>query len=298
MVYNHQQKYILIQMSQILSMQSHVAYGYVGNRAAVFPLQRLGNEVIAINTVQFSNHTGYGSWTGDIMPIEHINKIFEGLAQRGIFKEIDAVLTGYLGDAALGEVLLKWLHLIKQQNPHLIYCCDPVMGDVGRGIFVREGVPEFFKNKAIHSADILTPNQFELELLTNIAINHLNDARAACQLLHERGTKIVLLTSLTRTDADPNQIEMLVHTEKEAYLIATPRLPLPIPANGSGDTTTALFLARYLETKNLKKSLELTANSIYAIFKSTFDAKRRELNLIATQDELANPSTHFSALKL
>lgn len=282
-------------MSQILSMQSHVAYGYVGNRAAVFPLQRLGHEVTVINTVQFSNHTGYGSWTGDIMSIEHINKIFEGLEQRGVFKETDAVLTGYLGDAALGEILIKWLDHIKQQNPKVIYCCDPVMGDVGRGIFVKPGVPEFFKNQAVKHATILTPNQFELELLTNIPINTLEDAKRACNILHDQGAKIILVTSLTRSDADSETIEMLVHTKDEAYLIATPRLPLPIPANGSGDTTAALFLARYLETKDLKQSLELTANSIFAVFKATFDAKRRELNLIAAQDELANPSMRFHA---
>ena len=282
-------------MAQILSMQSHVAFGYVGNRAAVFPLQRLGHEVTVINTVQFSNHTGYGSWTGDIMSLEHINKIFEGLEQRGALKDLSAVLTGYLGDAALGKILIKWLNLIKQHNPNVIYCCDPVMGDVGRGVFVKPGVPEFFKSQALSHAHILTPNQFELELLTGIQINNLEDAQKACQLLHEQGTEIVLLTSLTRLDADPNTIEMLVHTPREAYLIATPRLLMPMPINGSGDATTALFLGRYLETQDLKKSLELTAASIFEIFKATLDAKRRELALISAQAQLVAPEISFIA---
>jgi pyridoxine kinase len=283
-------------MAQILSMQSHVAFGYVGNRAAVFPLQRLGHEVTVINTVQFSNHTGYGSWTGDIMSLEHINKIFEGLEQRGALKDLNAVLTGYLGDAALGEILIKWLNLIKQHNPNVIYCCDPVMGDVGRGVFVKSGVPEFFKNQALSHAHILTPNQFELELLTGVQINNLEDAQKACRLLHEQGTEIVLVTSLTRADADPNTIEMLVHTTSEAYLIATPRLLMPMPINGSGDATTALFLGRYLETRDLKKSLELTAASIFEIFKATLDAKRRELALISAQAQLVEPEINFTAI--
>lgn len=285
-------------MSHILSMQSHVAYGYVGNRAAVFPLQRLGHEVTVVNTVQFSNHTGHGSWTGDIMSLEHINNIFTGLNERNIFKDIDAVLTGYLGDAALGEILIHWLKIIKTQNPKVIYCCDPVMGDVGRGIFVKPGVPEFFKHQAVLYAQILTPNQFELELLTDTPIKKLADAKAACMLLHEQGTQIILVTSLSREDADPATIEMLLHTPNEAYLIATPRLTLPTPVNGSGDATAALFLARYLETHNLPKSLELTAASIFEIFKTTLALHRRELALIQTQEQLIHPKLMFHAEKI
>jgi pyridoxine kinase len=285
-------------MAHILSMQSHVAYGYVGNRAAIFPLQRLGHEVTAINTVQFSNHTGYGSWTGEIMSLGHINKIFEGLQQREIFRQIDAVLTGYLGEAALGETLIKWLKVIKQEQPSVIYCCDPVMGDVGRGTFVKPGVPEFFKAQAISQAHVLTPNQYELELLTNIPVDTLESALQACQLLHQAGTKIVLVTSLTRKEADPAMIEMLLHTEQEAYLVTTPRLLMPIPVNGSGDATTALFLAHYLEHKDLARALELTAASIFGIFQSTHDMKRRELDLIAAQNELVNPRYHFKATKI
>lgn len=285
-------------MANILSMQSHVAYGYVGNRAAVFPLQRLGHEVIAINTVQFSNHTGYGEWTGNIMPLEHIESIFEGLEKRHILQQLDAVLTGYLGEAALGETLLKWLRLMRQHRPNLLYCCDPVMGDVGRGIFVREGVPEFFKELAVHAATIMTPNQFELQLLTGIEVNTLKDARTACQILHKQGVKIILLTSLMRLDGDPQQIEMLVSAAADCFLIATPRLAMPVPVNGSGDATTALFLAHYLESGNLKLSLEQTSASIFAIFQTTLSKHRRELDLIKGQAQWIAPAMQFTAVKL
>lgn len=285
-------------MANILSLQSHVAFGYVGNKAAVFPLQRLGHEVISINTVQFSNHTGYGSWTGDIMSIEHIDMIFAGLEQRGFLANLDAVLTGYLGDKALGEVLIKWLAKIQQLNPNLVYCCDPVIGDVGRGIFVRPGVPEFFAEQALAHATILTPNQFELTYLTGVEINSLADAHRACHQLHQRGVKYVLVTSLTRQESDPAIIEMLLSTSNESYLVATPRIEMPISPNGSGDMTAAIFLAKYLETSDLVVSLEHTAAAIYAVFMKTLQLKQRELAIIAAQDQLVNPIQTFKAQKI
>ncbi len=281
-------------MANILSLQSHVAYGYVGNRAATFPLQILGHEVITINTVQFSNHTGYGYWTGDIMTIEHIEKIFEGLAKQGILANLDAVLTGYLGDKALGEVLLKWLGKIRERNPNLIYCCDPVIGDINRGIFVRPGVPEFFREQAIDEATILTPNQFELAELTSVAIKTLADAKEACRILHSRGVNYVLVTSLTHANTQPDSIEMLLSTKDKNYIVSTPRLKMPIEPNGSGDMTAAIFLAKYLDTRNLEESLAHTASAVYAVFEKTRELNRRELALIQAQTEIVKPTRTFS----
>lgn len=280
-------------MANILSLQSHVAYGYVGNKAAVFPLQRLGHEVININTVQFSNHTGYGDWTGDIMSIEHIDNIFSGLAKRDVLDNLDGVLTGYLGDKALGEILLKWLQVIKSRNPQALYCCDPVIGDTDRGIFVRPGVPEFFAHHAVKQADILTPNQFELTNLTGIEINSLDDAKRACLQLHKEGSKIILITSLTRNEAPADKIEMLVSTAGQALLVTTPRLQMPIAPNGSGDMTAAVFFAKYLETRDLASSLAHTAAAIYAVFCKTQQLQQRELAIIAAQDELVRPNQLF-----
>ena len=286
-------------MANILSLQSHVAYGYVGNKAAVFPLQRVGHEVININTVQFSNHTGYGSWTGDIMTVEHIEKIFSGLDERGVLDNLDAVLTGYLGDPVLGDVLLRWLKIIKERNPNLIYCCDPVIGDTDRGVFVKQGVPEFFQLQAAPQATILTPNQFELTHLTGLEIHSLADAQQACQILHDRGSKYILVTSLTREEMPANQIEMLISCQHEgSYLVATPRLNMPIAPNGSGDMTAALFLAKYLETQKLVISLEYTAAALFAVFEKTLALNRRELAIIQAQDQLINPSKIFHAHKI
>ncbi len=286
-------------MSNILSIQSHVAYGYVGNRAAVFPLQLLGNEVTAINTVQFSNHTGYGNWTGDIMSIEHIDNIFIGLQDRGVFSQLDGILTGYIGDSQLGDVLLKWLDIIRKINPDLVYCCDPVIGDVGRGVFVRSGVPEFFSEKALSYANILTPNQFELHYLTGIEICNLENALAACNILHERGVECVLVTSLEYSDIiDKSEIAMLVSTKIKKYIIRTPKLQMPISPNGSGDMTAALFLAKYLTTKDYKVTLEYVASAIYGVFKQTLDNQQRELAIIQAQNQFINPSFKYQAIEL
>src|ERR671921_895732 len=157
----------------ILSIQSSVAYGHVGNSAAVFPLQRMGFEVWPVNTVHFSNHTGYGQWRGSVLAAEDVVAIIRGIEDRGVLPDCDAVLIGYMGDASLGEVVVGAAGRIKRLNPKAVYCCDPVMGDAGRGFFVRPGIPEFIKEVAVPAADVITPNQFELEFLTGMEVRDL-----------------------------------------------------------------------------------------------------------------------------
>ena len=149
----------------ILSIQSAVAYGHVGNSAAVFPLQRLGFEVWPVNTVLFSNHTGYGAWRGRVVALDWVEEIIEGIAERGAIPRTRAVLSGYLGDPSLGEAVLRTVARVRAERPDMLYACDPVMGDEGRGFFVRPGIPEFFRDHAVPAADIVTPNQFELAWL-------------------------------------------------------------------------------------------------------------------------------------
>lgn len=266
-------------MKQILSIQSHVAFGHVGNAAAVFPLQRMGHEVIAINTVQFSNHTGYGDWTGQVFSPDHIAEIFNGLQKRGVMDRIDAVLTGYMGDPAIGDIIIKTM------PENVPWCCDPVMGDVGRGFFVRQGIPDFFKSRALPRAKIITPNQFELEYLAGQRIETLVDARNACREVHEMGPEIILLTSLIHKETKDDQIQMLASSKSGAqYLVTTPRLPLDPAPNGAGDCTAALFLGHYVNGENLETMLSKTAASILGLFEETMKAGSRELALIAAQD--------------
>ncbi len=268
----------------ILSIQSHVAYGYVGNRAAVFPLQHLGYDVIAVNTVQFSNHTGYGSWKGDVFPSDHVKDVLRGLLDRGCFENISGVLSGYLGDSTIGDIILETLDVIGTFNTDIIYCCDPVMGDVGRGLFVKDDVPLFYKENGIEKSTILTPNQFELNLLTGQTINTIDDARAACNMCHKLGPKIILLTSLETQDAPPDEIQMLLSLDNgECWSITTPKLQFDPAPNGSGDLTAALFLGYYLADKSPVTALEKTTSVIYNVFMKTQEAGQRELALIQSQ---------------
>jgi pyridoxine kinase len=276
-----------------------VAHGHVGNAAAVFVLQRLGLEVDAIHTVQFSNHTGYGAWTGNVYAPESIGELVDGIEARGALESFDAVLSGYMGNAGTVEQVVNTVRRVRERNSSTLYCCDPVIGDVGRGVFVQPEIPEIMASLAMPAADILTPNQFELELLTGSSVKTLKNALQAARALRMRlnldGPRIVIVTSLTREDAPPNVIEVLAVTDAGAYLIATPMISLEPPRNGTGDTITALFLGHYLKTQDVKTSLELAVNGLYRLLEITHHKGTREIQLVAAQDELLNPSSSFKA---
>lgn len=281
-------------MQSILSLQSHVAYGYVGNRAAVFPLQRLGFDVTAINTVQFSNHTGYGRFEGDVCTPDHIQRLIAGLDALGVLPQMDALLTGYMGDPALGQILYDLAVSLKQKRPDLIYCCDPVIGDVSRGVFVRPGVGEFFKARLVEVADIITPNLFELNYLTDKPVNTLAEVKIACDALLDRGPHTILVTSALLADTPADTIEMIAHTRTATYRVQTPCLPMnPLP-NGAGDLAAALCLAYTLQGYSIDQMLGHLADSIYGVFETTHKAGTRELQLIAAQDLILHPRRHFT----
>lgn len=293
----------------ILSIQSHVAYGYVGNRAAVITLQSLGHEPIAVHTVQLSNHTGYGDFKGDFFTKDHIASVLDGIQSRGLFPQIDAILTGYLGDPDLGDLVLETVAQIRNSkdskdnkdntSPGTPYICDPVMGDVGRGFFVKDALPPFFKDKALKTADIITPNQFELSYLSDIDIKTRQDAIKACQNVHDYGVNLILLTSLEVEDTDPETIQMMLSTKDGArHIITTPKLHFDVPLNGSGDTTAALFAGYLLNGYSPKEALSKTACSIYAVFEETQRLHRRELALIQTQKSFMTPDERFPLIDL
>jgi pyridoxine kinase len=277
----------------VLSIQSSVAYGHVGNSAAVFPLQRLGFSVWPVNTVHFSNHTGYGDWRGFVLPAEDVADVIQGIEDRGVLSECDAVLSGYVGDASLGRVVLDAVARVKAANPRAIYCCDPVMGDADRGFFVRPGIPGFMREEAVAAADVITPNQFELEFLAGRAVSSLDDALAAADGARALGPGLVLVTSLLRRDAPLGTIEMLIASAEGAWLVGTPLLPLSI--NGAGDVASALFLARLLRGERPKEALSKTASSVYAVLEETHRVRAREIQLIAAQDAITDPPARFAA---
>jgi pyridoxine kinase len=288
--------------TSILSIQSWVSYGHVGNAAAIFPLQRMGFEVWAIHTVQFSNHTGYGQWKGMILPPEHIADIVQGMRERGALATCDAVLSGYMGSAQTAEAILSAVKHVREVVPNALYCCDPVMGDVERGVFVRPEIPDVIKNQVTKMADVVTPNQFELELLTGKTVKTLQDALGAAyslrQHIRQEGPRIVLVTSLMREDAPANTIETLVVDDSGAYLVSTPLIALEPPRNGTGDLIAALFFGNYLKTKDVAKSVENAVSALYSLLELTHHMNTREIQLVAAQNEYVNPSQQFSAKKL
>lgn len=285
---------------RILSIQSAVAYGHVGNSAAVFPLQRLGHEVLAVNTVQFSNHTGYGAWRGPVFPGSDVHDVIVGIEERGALAEVDLILSGYQGSPEIAEVILDAVSRVKRANPNAIYACDPVMGNARSGCFVNPAIPPLIRDRIIPTADIVTPNQFELgELLgrdLSTAPHHLDQVRAAVEDLRARGPRTVLVTSLEHTQIATDEIGMLAVTEAGAWQVRTPRLPMK--ANGSGDVTAALFSAHLRATGLPAQALARTASSVFDLLSATLISGERELQLIETQEAYAHPQLQFEVEQL
>ncbi|TBL41659.1 pyridoxal kinase PdxY [Verrucosispora sp. SN26_14.1] len=281
---------------KILSIQSSVAYGHVGNSAAVFPLQRLGHEVWPVLTVHFSNHTGYGAWRGPLLAPADVAEVIAGIADRGVLGDADAILSGYQGDPAMGAVILDAVALVKTANPEAVYCCDPVMGDVGRGMFVRPGIPEYLRDVVVPRADIVTPNQFELEFLAGRSTDSLDEVLAAVDVVRATGPRHVLVTSVLHGDAPPDSLEVVAVSDEGAWAVTTPLLP--ISPNGGGDVTAALYLAHLRSTASPATALERTTASIFAVLEATLAAGTRELQLVAAQDAIADPPARFPARRL
>jgi len=285
----------------VLSIQSHVVYGYAGNTAAVFPLQRLGREVWAINTVEFSNHTGYGAWRGKILGADLTSELVLGLEERGVLNQCEAVLSGYLGDGAVGEAIINAVKKVRKESSGALYACDPVMGDTGRGFYVKPDIPEMFKKKLVPLADIVTPNQFELEALTGINIKNVYDAIKAINILHEMGPSIILLTSFKEKDGE---LSMIASDRTQMFRTTTAELPLDGGVAGTGDMTSAVFLSRYLETKNLEKTLELCTASVFSILEDSYKTfslekdSNMELKFITFQQQFVSPAHYFKVEKI
>lgn len=276
----------------ILSIQSHVAYGHVGNASAVFPMQRLGCEVWPIHTVQFSNHTGYGDWTGRVFDGPAIEELVDGIAARGVLGRCDGILSGYMGSSDIGNAILSTVRRVREANPATLYACDPVIGDVGRGVFVRPGIPEFMRDHAVPAADLITPNQFELEYLAQMETPTLAAAKDAITRIHALGPRVVLVTSLHTDDTPPDAIDMLAGEGGAYWRVRTPKLSVSV--NGAGDAISALFFVHYLRARRADAALAEAAASIYGLLHRTEAAGSREILTVAAQDEFVAPSRRFA----
>ena len=286
-------------MKNILAIQSHVVFGHAGNSAAEFPMRRLGANVWPLNTVQFSNHTQYGKWTGSVMPPEHLTDVVQGIADIGQLSRCDAVLSGYLGSAEQGEHILGIVRKVKAANPQAKYFCDPVMGHPEKGCIVAPGVADFHVRYALPASDIIAPNLIELEILCGHAVNNVQDAVNAARELIAQGPEIVLVKHLARAGMNQTRFEMLLVTSDEAWHISRPLVDFGLRQPvGVGDVTSGLLLVKLLQGAALRDALEHVTAAVYEVMVTTQSMEEYELQVVAAQDRIASPEHYFSATRL
>lgn len=286
-------------MKNILAIQSHVVFGHAGNSAAEFPMRRLGANVWPLNTVQFSNHTQYGKWTGSVMPPEHLTDVVQGIADIGKLGSCDAVLSGYLGSAEQGEHILGIVRQVKAANPQAKYFCDPVMGHPEKGCIVAPGVADFHVRYALPASDIIAPNLIELEILCGHAVNNVQEAVDAARELIGQGPEIVLVKHLARAGIDLTRFEMLLVTADEAWHISRPLVDFGLRQPvGVGDVTSGLLLVKLLQGAGLRDALEHVTAAVYEVMVTTQSMEEYELQVVAAQDRIARPEHCFSATRL
>ena len=279
----------------VLSIQSMVSYGHVGNSAATLPLQRLGIGVWPVNTTHLSNHLGYPGWRGGAADAAVVSDIVAGIGALGVLGECDALLSGYLGAPALGAVVLDALEALRAANPDAVFALDPVIGDDGIEIYAPDGVPEFLRDVLLPRADIITPNRYEVEYLTARKIKGVDDALAAMADLRARGPGLAVATSIP--DADDTGVMITLAADGEAaWMVRSPRLNTAV--HGAGDMFSALFLGHTLHGAAPDEALSLTVSSVHAVLAATTAAGAREMLLVETQDALAEPPERFPAERI
>ncbi|XP_066586432.1 pyridoxal kinase-like [Prorops nasuta] len=291
----------------VLSIQSHVVSGYVGNKSATFPLQLLGFQVDAINSVQLSNHTGYKVFKGQVLDDKDLDNLVAGLSENNL-DSYTHLLTGYIGSVPFLKRVASLVKYLKDKNPDLIYVCDPVMGDNGK-MYVPEELTEIFKNEIIPLADILTPNYFELELLTGRKTNSVQEILKGIKELHEKGPKIIAISSTKASEQD-NKLLGIVSSITEESILKIDIPLIPVSYTGSGDLFAALFLAHMHLEGNVKDAIEKTVNTLRAVLLRTFKyyqsrketaeqlAQKVELHLIQSKKDIEQPPRDLIAQPL
>lgn len=266
----------------ILSIQSHVAYGYVGNKAAVYPLQCMGIDVWPVNTVQFSNHTGYKKWQGEIFAVEHIKSVVQGILDIGQGDRCQAILSGYMGSHTICEAVTTIVNQFKFKNKDLIYLCDPVVG--GDNCFIESAVLEFFKKNLV--ADIITPNQYEAEVLSDMKITDITSLKKVADYFHNRGIGVVVVTGLDLSDMR-DSLCIFVSDGTASYLLSTPKRKFSVPISGTGDLLSSLYLGYYLSTRDIGLALQYTVYYLQQVLENTYEIKESELQVLSVRYDMA-----------
>lgn len=295
---------------QVLSIQSTVVYGYVGNKCATFSLQVHGFDVCPINSVQLSNHTGYSHVKGQVLNAEDIECLYDGLKANGVHDNFSHLITGYIGSKSFLLKVGEIIQSLRDSNPGLVYVCDPVMGDNGK-MYVPEELMPVYRDVIVPKADIVTPNQFEAELLTDIKINSEAEALKAMQVLHDKGPKTVVLSS-TNLGSEGVLVALassVTNGTKECYRIEMPYLQAIFV--GTGDLFASCLMAWMHKDNDLKLALEKTVSTVQTVIRRTLQAANEaagqgkkptpaqmELRLIQSKSDIEKPTVNFHATKI
>ena len=263
---------------RVISIQSQVVYGHVGNSAAVLPMQVKGIEVAAVPTALLSNHPHYPTMYGQVLAAEFVDGLLRGVEERGLVEQAAAIVTGYLGSVENGEVVAEFVSRARGKNPDLIYVCDPVMGDDDLGLFVDEDLVGLFRARLVSIASVITPNQYELELLARTKARSAEAIAQAMHALSRCGTDAAVVTGCVLDDTPIGSVETVAWTPEKLTRTVTPRLP--IRPCGTGDLFTALLLSRLCHGETLSRASELATSEILAVLERTQAAGSAEMSLV------------------
>ena len=284
----------------VISIQSQVAWGHVGNSAAVFPLQMHGIDVVSVPTTLLSNRPGYPTIRGRVLDAQLVADLLLGIEERGAVDRCRMILSGYLGSPEIAAVVADFVARARARNPALLYCCDPVLGDRDRGLFVQVAIPPLVRDRLCPLADIITPNHFEFEYLGGAKAatkaTTSGQAIAQAQTLLARGPSTVVITSAELTDTPDGQIETLAVERSQGWRVRTPRLP--INPSGTGDLFAALFASARIRGADTPDALGHAASAIFAVLERTSISGTEEMRIVESAEQLVHPTRRFDAIAI
>lgn len=278
----------------VISIQSQVAFGHVGNSAAVFPMQMHGIDVIAVPTTLLSNRPGYKTIRGKVLDAQLVADLLLGIEERGAIENANVILSGYLGSVDIADVVADFVARAKTRNPALLYACDPVLGDRDRGLFVRNDIPPLVRDGLCPLADIITPNHFEFDWLCGAETKTIDQMIAHARVLHARGPKTIVITSAELADTPGGEIETLAVEGSGTWRVCTPKLP--ISPNGTGDLFAALFVSARVRGADTPEALSHAASAIFAVLERTAARGTEEMRVVESAELLVHPTRRFEAM--
>ena len=282
----------------VISIQSQVAYGHVGNSAAMFPMQMHGIDVVAVPTTLLSNRPGYPTIRGRVLDAQLVSDLLLGIEERGAVETSQMILSGYLGSPEIAAVVAEFVARAKARNPKLAYCCDPVLGDRDRGLFVHADIPPLVRDLMCPLADIITPNHFEFEWLCGAKTTTSDQMIAQAQTLLGRGPSTVVVTSAELEDTPNDEIETLAVERTEdgfkAWRVRAPKLP--ISPSGTGDLFASLLVSARISGADTPEALGHAASAIFAVLERTAIRGTEEMCIVESAELLVHPKRRFDAV--